>query len=263
VTLIIGIKGADGIVVGSDGAATYTTVLGQSHTITQPTAKLEIIGQHIILGVSGPVGLGQSFRHEIEPPVKTHNNKAPWKNMPEARRFLQEALWKHAQIVWQRAEIISKTAGQHALLEALHTTVVALPVQDEPRLLQFNHQCQPEEASKSLPFVAIGSGQATADPFLAFIRRVFWPDAEPGLKDGIFAVAWALHYSIKAQPGGIAEPIQIVVLEKLASGEWKARKLSEDELGQHRQMIKTLEDEFPKFAKKTFSEPSGEPIPKP
>lgn len=82
-------------------------------------------------------------------------------------------------------------------------------------------------------------------------------------KHGIFAVAWALDYSIKAQPGGIAEPIQIVVLEKLANGGWKGRELSEDELGQHRQMVKTLEDEFPKFTKKTFSEPLGGPIPPP
>jgi len=140
---------------------------------------------------------------------------------------------------------------------------VALPVQDEPHLLQFNHQCQPEEASKSLPFLAIGSGQSTADPFLAFIRRVFWPNAEPRLKDGIFAIAWALDYSIKAQPGGIADPIQIVLLEKLQTNEWKARELSEDELGQHRQMIRSLEEEFPQFTKRTFSEPSSEPIPQP
>jgi hypothetical protein len=57
------------------------------------------------------------------------------------------------------------------------------------------------------------------------------------------------------------EPIHILILEKLESGKWKARELSEDELGQHKQMVKTLEDEFPKFVKRTFSEPSGEPIP--
>jgi len=259
-TLIIGIKCADGIVVGSDGAATYMTVLGQSRTITQPTPKLIAIGEQVIVGVSGSVGLCQSYCHEIEPLVKNRNNLAPWKTVAEARRFLQENLWKHAQVSWQRAEVVAKTVGPHAMQEALNQTIVAFPVGNDSHLLQLNHQCQPEEATANLPFIAIGSGQPTADPFLAFIRRVLWPSNTPSLKDGVFAVTWALDYSIKAQPGGIAEPMQIMVLEK-PGDRWKLRELSEDELGQHKQMIKTMDDEFPNFLKKIFSEPPSQPIP--
>jgi predicted SnoaL-like aldol condensation-catalyzing enzyme len=70
-----------------------------------------------------------------------------------------------------------------------------------------------------------------------------------------------LDHSIKAQPGGISEPEQIVTLEKEDGKTWKARKLSEDELGQHNQMIKTMDDEFPNFIKKIFSQPPSQPIP--
>lgn len=106
-----------------------------------------------------------------------------------------------------------------------------------------------------------GPGGPTADPFLAFIRRVFWRDQQPTLDDGLFAVLWSLQYSIKAQPGGIAEPIQIGILQK-ENGMWKARLPPNDYWGQHDQVIKLLEDEIlPSSIKKAFSETSQEPIP--
>lgn len=257
-TLIIGILCSDGIVVGADGAATYTTSLGQIRTITQPTPKLRIIGEQVILGLSGPLGLGQSYVEEIEPQVRNRNYLCPWKTVPEARKFLQENLWKHAELSWKRAEIVSKTVGQHAMVECLHQTIVAFPIGDNPHLLQLNHQCHPEEATSNLPFIAIGSGQPTADPFLAFIRRTFWPNSPPALTDGIFAVAWALDYSIKAQPGGISDPKQIIILEK-ENGKWKANQLTQDELGEHMQMITTINGEFPAFVKRITSGPPSLP----
>ena len=51
-TLIIGIKCKDGIVLGADGAATLGA-MGQ-RTILQPMKKLEIISSAMVLGVSGP-----------------------------------------------------------------------------------------------------------------------------------------------------------------------------------------------------------------
>jgi ATP-dependent protease HslVU (ClpYQ) peptidase subunit len=62
-TLIVGIKCRNGIVMGADGAATLGA-LGQQ-TIRQETEKLDILENRIIVGVSGPVGLGQRIRAEI------------------------------------------------------------------------------------------------------------------------------------------------------------------------------------------------------
>ena len=63
-TLIVGFKCSDGIVMGADGAATFGN-LGQG-IIRQPIKKLEIIGNYTILGISGKVGLGQMFKAELE-----------------------------------------------------------------------------------------------------------------------------------------------------------------------------------------------------
>ena len=262
-TLIIGIKCSDGVVIGSDGAASYVTPFGQTHTITQPMAKLGIIGDHFILGVSGPISLSQSYYHEIHNLVKARNNQVPWKQVLEARKAISATFWGHAKIAWERAQVVAQTTGaQAAIGEALHSSVAAFPLSDnESHLLQLSHQCQCEEATTHLPFVAIGSGQPTADPFLAFIRRVFWSQSSPTLGDGIFATLWALDYSIKAQPGGISEPIQVVSLSKDANGKWKARQLSDDEIGTHREMIQSVEGGLPDFAKRFFTQTPSDPIP--
>lgn len=261
-TLIIGILCQDGIVVGSDGAATYATTLGQNRTIIQPTTKLKIVGDQVILGVSGPIGLGQSYDAEIESKVRGTQNQVTWKTIEQAKDSLQECFWKHAKIAWERAELAAKTVGPGAALgDALHQTVVALPIADRPYLVQFNEKCHPEEASRDLPFLSVGSGQPTADPFLAFLRRTLWRDALPSLQDGILATLWTLEYAIKATPGGIAEPIQIAVLRKENDGKWRAKILSEDTIGQDREMVKALEDELAALTKRLFTAPPKEPIP--
>lgn len=136
-----------------------------------------------------------------------------------------------------------------------------LLVGDEPCLVQFTHQCQPEEATVGLPFLSIGSGQPVADPFLAFIRRIFWPDQAPSLNDGILAALWTVTHTIHAQPGGVASPIRIVTLTRDKNNKWKAEELSEGDLGEHQQMIELTEDEMRKV-KDTFSdtEPTS-PVP--
>ena len=62
-TLIVGILCSDGVVVAADGAATLGS-LGNS-TVRQEVKKLDVISGKIIVGVSGPVGLGQKLKDKI------------------------------------------------------------------------------------------------------------------------------------------------------------------------------------------------------
>ena len=285
-TLIIGILCSDGIVLGADSAATYATNFGQSYTIKQQTSrKLQVIGQNIILGVSGPVGLGQSYREELETYIAGYDNVSPWSDVLGARKQLHTSLWKHAEPLWKNAETVSKTVGaQAAMQDVNHNTLIAFPVKGIPHLIGFSPQCAAEAATESLPFVSIGSGQTAADPFLAFIRRVFWPKSLPTTADAILSAVWALEYSIHAQPSGIAKPIQIAVLQndpaleiELANSmqaknspklkaprenmSWKATHLSEDALQPHFEMIQNMERDLQKAAKSTFESAPSTPIP--
>lgn len=239
-TLIVGVKCKDGIVIGADGAATYGT-LGQK-TILQPTKKLTLIGNRIIVGVSGAVGLAQRICGVIEEladdqTFSSQNSSSPRKPyvaMTTVREKLHPHLIQELQISAQAAPAVGQ---QIAFSSAIALTLLAVPVQGVPCLFQFDQQGAPEAASDDLPFMSIGSGQAIADPFLAFLRRIFWPPGiVPNLGDGIFATLWTLQHAIETNPGGVAKPIQIAVLKNN-----KAKFLEETEYAEHYQNIEAAE----------------------
>jgi hypothetical protein len=118
--------------------------------------------------------------------------------------------------------------------------IAALSISKELSLIQFNQQGTPELATKDIPFVAIGSGQYCADPFLAFLRRIFWPNRQPNLAEGIFAIMWTLDQAIKTSPGGIAEPKQIAVLEMKGTSPI-CRELDAQELLSHSEAVTNAE----------------------
>ena len=113
---------------------------------------------------------------------------------------------------------------------------------------------QPTKKTVQLWHVSMGSGQILCDPFLGYLRRIFWSQTQPSLSEGLFAVAWALHFAIELNTGGIDGPIQIATLIPKASGmrpdrlrkkrprmEYEARLLKESELGEHIQKVQSAE----------------------
>ncbi len=253
-TLIIGIKCSNGIVVGADGAATLGNVAG--HTIMQPVAKLNVIRNEIIVGVSGPVSLSQLYCDAVE-----HNcDGLDQLRVAEVCRKLRTVFIQDAQVAFQIAALTTQVVGSAAQSGVLHSTLVALATCGTPHLIQFDYQCAPEIANKDLPFVTIGSGQAIADPFLAFIRSIFWEDRLPSLAEGSFALMWTLEHAIRTAPGGIAEPTQMATLQINSSGQTVAKILPPSDLREHKVMIGEAEKHLRDF--KQFQQPtSDEPKP--
>ena len=226
-TLIVGIKCQTGIVLGSDSAATQVTSTGQQ-TATQPTDKFDIIDDTIILGVSGQCGYSQAYRATIAKLWKelAFSNKS----RIEVRNIISAAIREHLLRETQFANAArGSLLGEVANLELVSHTLVAMPVKKEPVLFEFTATGAPEEKTEKLPTVAIGSAQQIADPFLSFLRRVFWPDRLPTIGEGKLATYWALNYSIKAAPGNVGEPIKIVTLES-SDGKVNVDELDEQEL---------------------------------
>jgi 20S proteasome alpha/beta subunit len=260
-TVIVGVRCQNAAVLGADSMATYGTSLGQD-TIKQQIAKLYAIGEDLVLGVSGSVGMAQNYNLELVYKVKGTGNRTRYRDVAHAARDLREALWKHAGPSWERAAIAAKTIGQgNAYREVAHDTLIALPVNDTPCLLGFSQQCESVEYDANLPIVSIGSGQPVADPFLAFIRRVFWPNSLPTLSEGVLAAVWALTHTIQSQPAHVGEPIQIVTVSKDGRGQWKAQELPDSDLGEHRENIRAMEDGMRKEVKEAFSEKPTSPLP--
>ncbi len=254
-TLIIGIKCSDGVVLGSDGAATFGT-LGNT-TIRQPIRrKLKIRQQCLVIGTSGPVGLGQRYAHELQ---ELWASKKLSGAQPEAAMVLiSQAFRAHCLAEIEVARQVSSLVGHAAAQSALAHTVVALPLRKKPCLIQFDHQGCPELASEDLPFISIGSGQQIADPFLALLRRLLWPDRQPTLAEGTFAVTWTLHHAIETNAGGVADPKQVVWLKESA-----AKELAEDELEEHLQLVQEVEGRLTTFIGQGDSSEYAPDIPSP
>jgi 20S proteasome alpha/beta subunit len=257
-TLLIGIKCTDGLVIAADGATTFGSSLG-NRTIRQPSRKLTIINNRMIVAVTGPVGLQQRFVGELEalqlnPQSKRH----------QVMESLAGVIRRPLKDEYLTAEAFKGALGPSAVQGVLSGTMVGLMVQGEPTLIQFDHQGSPECATDNLRFISLGSGQSLADPFLAFLRRIFWKKKPPNLQAGIVAATWALEHAIQTNPGGVDHPIQVMTLIAGKTGA-EIRDIEESELQEDRQFIEAAEKRIGEAVEALQSPPEGSigEIPKP
>ncbi|MCD6418396.1 hypothetical protein J7M00_06400 [bacterium] len=231
-TLIVGILCTDGVVMAADGAATLG-YLGKS-TIRQKHKKLKIIGNNAVLGVSGPVGLGQRFYSSISQNWGSIKSlKQPEKVMTEIRLLL----WKEIESEIQIARFMVQTLQQGGpFSSAITGSILGCSLAGKPYIFSFNEQGAPEMLPEDLMFVSIGSGQDIADTFLAFLKELFWKTSKPNLNEGVFAALWTLKHAIETNPGGVDYPIQIITISD-RSGVWEAREWREEEYQEQEQHI--------------------------
>jgi 20S proteasome alpha/beta subunit len=249
-TLIIGIKCSDGVVLGADGAATLA-VMGQPTIRQQVRNKLQLLDSQTVLGVSGPVGIGQRFagflQQVLQQGIQLNGQHQPLSKVPAfvVMQVIRDNFWNIIRPEVEISQKMAQSLGNSAMFQtAISTSLVCLLLCDEPALFSFDEKGAPEQATSDLPFVAIGGGQQIADPFLAFIRRIYWPRDLPNVDQGIFATVWALHQAIKTNAGGVGEPIQIVIVRKADGHSWRAEEMPEATWQEHLQFIESIEKEM-------------------
>jgi 20S proteasome alpha/beta subunit len=224
-TAIVGVFCSDGAVIGTDSSATF--VGGTGHpTIEQTTEKLAIVNDEIVIAGTGAIGLGQRFVEIV-------------------RQLVKQGKFKGDE--WAPAKLLTR----HALEDFNFTytggpvkygALVAFSCNQKPFLCEFElGNLQPEFKTKDLWYVSMGGSQPITDPFLAFIRNVYWGDGMPKVQDAVFAITWALDHAIETNPGGVNKPVRIAVLEKTGP-QFKARMVSDGELEEHRQNIESAKD---------------------
>lgn len=259
VTLIIGIRCTDGIVMAADGAAT----LGSSGNVTAQQCtlkKLSVFRDQLIVGVAGHIGLGQQVRAALEESFAGDGFPG---RAEIAMRTMRDRMWRVVQPELEAAAFRNRTTGDGTAGAAAEVcTLAALVLDGRPHLVQFNEQCSPELASESLPWVAIGSGGPTADPFVGFIRRVVWTSPEPSIELGIFSAVWALRHAELTGANGIAGPFQVCVLESARDG-WMAHELSRDDLVAHEEAIGAAEQNLREWRGGFTSRPGSKTPPPP
>ena len=216
-TLIVGVLCEDGVVIGSDSSATFTD--GGRHTVEQKTKKVTIIDDDKIMCGAGEVALSQRFAQVIN-------------RFWEQPEISQKSNIDIGVALFQSAfqDFRNTNSGFHQFAACL-----AFFHNDDFHLCEFPiNTGLPEFKSKDLWYVSMGSGQYIADPFLGFVRKIFWDDKQPNLSDGIFGTIWTLNHAINVNPGGIGAPVQIGILDNKTKS---VKLLSDDELQEHLKII--------------------------
>jgi 20S proteasome alpha/beta subunit len=244
-TAIVGVLCTDGVVIGADSASTFTTE--QTRTIEQRSQKIHILcDNRIIVAGTGSVGLGQRFNAIVE---EAGRGGLKGSNIEVGKSICRSGIQDFAHTGIEKAS---------------YGALVAFAIKDQPYLCEFEcGSLQPEFKTSNIWYVSMGSGQLITDPFLGFIREVFWETGPPSLQDGVFAVTWTLEQAILLNPGGVNGPISIAVLEKLADGKTKARKLDSTELDEHRQNVTAAKAHLREYSRKLQSGAPATDVPKP
>ncbi len=218
-------------------------------TIEQPTEKLYICSDAIIVAGTGAVGLGQRFCRIVDVAYQDKVFATGSHHVGVGTEVCKRA----------RADFASTGVDR-----GKYGALVAFPFNNKPNLCEFAiDDFQPEFKTEKMWFCSMGSGQLITDPFLALMREVFWGSGLPTVQDATFATTWTLDHAVQVNPGGINGPVRIAVLEK-KEGKFRARLLDDDALEEHRQNIGQAKDRLRNLSVSQRADAPGTPdVPKP
>ena len=231
-TVLVGIRCKDGVVIGSDSAATFGSN-GQMTIGQQAVQKVQVIADHIVHAGTGAVGIAQL----IVDSLARGWQEGAFKNLRTSAQLAHVIGQRISQIVgpyFQTAQMQRHITGEASA--TLCKSLVAMRVANRYELFQFDFNGAPEIASGQLPFVALGSGQAIADPFLALLKRLLWPDSEPTVAEGRLAVVWTIDHVRRTNPGGVGGPIQLATLSNQPD---EVKFVDDAEVDEHLQAIES------------------------
>jgi Proteasome subunit len=249
VTVLVGVRCSDGVVIGADSIA--TSAMGQFPLIhLESNPKITIFGNAVIMATTGSVGYAQRLHNHIDLAVKGdvfRNLSAREATNNISDRFI--------------TELGKSKAPNHPQEGIGFGGLMAATDRDGPYLAEFaTTTFQAEMKTGKIFFGSMGSGQMLADPFLAFVCRVLWKNEMPTVDRGKFGVYWVLAHTMKLAPGKVGMPICLATLRKI-DGAWIAKE--EQDTQESAQYIAELEDYIGRFVKAPIEEAKAEPVPKP
>lgn len=238
-TLILGIKCRDGIVIGADSMFTVGSAVGN---VQLDDIKIHLLGDSGVVAFAGDLSVSQVVLDDL---------KEKWPRLIEAEsgpevkrivaRSIRDAIGKEFA-VGKREEF---------------SAIVALPVQNQPILMLFKEEPPPLEARGHLYFLTSGSGQQFAFLFLKFLEKIFWGNYAPySLSDGILSTMWTIQHIIdsNAKMGIGGSPHIAVIEDRHDLGNWHSRILQDMESGEYREQIFAIETAM-RLVKENWSRP--------
>lgn len=235
-TIIVGIKCTDGVVIGADSSATSFVSPGFP-IIEDHTQKIDILEDRFIIAGSGMIGIQQRLQEKCrvlisDPKIRDQSKIEFGKTI--CNGFTEEFSSTNVGVQDRNSSLVAYDSNGEAILMEISLA---------------NTHMQPEwKELNQLWYVSIGSGQQQADPFLAFLRSVYVSDKHkaPNLQLGKFMVFWTVHHVCNVNPGGVKEPIYLATLGE-SKNECVARMVSHAEKSQLRAMIGDVTDRMSSY----------------
>ena len=241
-TLIIGVRCDDGVVIGSDSVTTYSSYDGTRTIEQEIDTKVRIIENCALYASAGAVGPSQDILSALNSNWQRINRR-PRHHI--VKKELSDTISGQIKNYARRMEetLVMPNRETPFVTKVGIECVMAVPIAKDHHLFRFDHHGNPEEYLTELPIVAIGSGQVQADPFLAFVKRVAWNDKQPdSVKQGIVGVLWTLQYVIARNSAlGVGGEPSVGILER-EQGKWVASVLKGERLGMHMEAIANAEE---------------------
>jgi 20S proteasome alpha/beta subunit len=226
---------SNGAVIAADRQATHGA-MGQQ-TVGQSVTKVEVVHGEALYATSGHKGLGQQLCAII-------NARQPeFKRQGYDRQLakLQEAFRPFIDAGFQTAKHAAGVVGNAiAAADCMCGSLLAAGFNDGLKLVEITPQVAVEYMTKDMPFISMGSGKLTADPFLGFLRKVYWPDKLPTVQEGALAAYWTIQHAIDMKVAGVGFSVDVFTIEP-SDRTLKARKLDDAEVDEHVEFIKASE----------------------
>lgn len=216
-TVVVAFYCTDGVVVASDSM--LTPVMGQIATGHHSGRKVHLLSNDQIFAFAGDQGQADRFRvlADAQNPLN----------------FVNSHPIEYPLVVTQ--SIIQQFAAT-GIGEAIGVnTILAFNCQHGHQCCAFMGKLQPWLLDADHFYVALGSGKQMADPFLRFLTDVLCPK-QPTVREAVFLATWTIDHVIRTNPGGVAGPIRIALLDANIAPA-SCRELTATEIGEQEQAV--------------------------
>ena len=223
-TVVAAFLCSDGVVVAADSMLTssFANIPLAHHT----GRKLAILDGNQVFAFAGDHGQGDRVRIMAE---SNHGQIAGKAHPIDYGLVISSLLIQQFQ-----ATGIGNAINVNAVLAYVH--------HDHPICCVFEGIIQPRLLDQHHFYSALGSGKLSADPFLRFLVDVFCEKGWPSVREAVFLATWVIDHVIHTNPGGVAGPIRIGVLERDDAGGWIAYDVLEREIEEHCMAIESAGD---------------------
>jgi 20S proteasome alpha/beta subunit len=223
------------VVIAADRQATHGA-MGQQ-TVGQPVTKIRVIKGDMLFASSGQNGLGQQLAAIVEDKRPEFTNQTYHKWIAKLQDHFRPVINKG----FETAGLAARVMGNAAAADAICGSLLAAPFRDGLKLVEITPQVAVERMTAELPFISMGSGKPSADPFLGFLRKVYWPTDLPTITEGVLAAYWTVQHAIDLKVAGVGFEVDVFVVEPDGK-EFVARRLDDADLTEHTEFMRASEE---------------------